>query len=123
MQFNPNMMSLNDLASLSPMKNQAMGMYGSALPQGMNQDMMSQMGQQMLNAPDAMQNGQQMTQPQDMTKMDMMNLGRQAIGNMQGMMGRGQQQAPTQQIIRDSNRFSYTQNPQQQMAMALRQRG
>jgi len=129
--FNPNMMSLNDLASISPMKDAAMGIYGSALspemkeqmmPMGMmNRDGQAFMGQPQMQAPQ-----QQPMPEQGMSKMDMMRLGNQAIGQMQGMMGKGMQmQQPTQQIVRDSNQFRFAgmqQNPQQQMAQMLRRR-
>ncbi len=124
MDFNPNMMSLNDLASLSPMKDAAMGAYGALLPEGMKQNMM-QMPMGMMN-----RNGQafvgkpQMEAPeQGMDKMTMMKMAGQA---MQGF-GRGmQQQMPsgnTAQIMRDQNQFRFAGTPQQQMAQALRQRG
>lgn len=123
MGFNPNMMSLNDLASIPPMKDAAMGIYGSALspemksqmmPMGMmNRDGQSFMGQQQ---------PQQTQQPADqgMSQGDMMKLAGMA---MQGF-NRGQQgiQAPTQQIIRDNNQFRFAGTPQQQMANALRRR-
>lgn len=118
MPFNPNVVSMSDLMNVSPMLNQAGSLYGAALPSGMNQDMMSQAGQGLLNMP----NRQNMTMPdKGMSQNDMMKLASMA---MQGF-GKGQQgiQAPTQQIMRDTNRFSYTQNPQQQMAQALRNRG
>lgn len=56
-----------------------------------------------------------------MSNGDMMKLASMA---MQGF-SKGQQgvQAPTQQIIRDSNQFRFAGNPQQQMAQVLRQRG
>ena len=123
MQFNPNMMSLNDLASISPMKDAAMGIYGSALSPEMKSQMMP-MG--MMNRDGQAFMGQQ--QPQGIVKpeegmsgMDMMKLASMA---MQGF-NRGQQgiQAPTQQIIRDSNQFRFAGNPQQAMAQALRRKG
>lgn len=109
MEFNPNMMSLSDLASLSPMGNTAMGIYGSALPQGM----INREGQAFM--------GQQQPAEKGMAGADMMKLASMA---MQGF-GRGQQapQAPTQQIIRDTNQFRFAGNPQQAMAQMLRQRG
>jgi hypothetical protein len=123
MQFNPNMMSLNDLASISPMKDTAMGLLGSGLPGGARSDIMNQMPIGMVNREGQQFMGQQQTQmPQEgMSQGDMMKLAGMA---MQGF-NRGQQapQAPTQQIMRDQNRFTYTQSPQQQMAQALRQRG
>ena len=122
MGFNPNMMSLNDLASISPMKDAAMGMYGSALSPEMQQQMMpmgmmNRTGQEMMGQ----QTPQMPQQEQGMSQGDMMKLAGMA---MQGF-NRGQQgiQAPTQQIMRDQSRFSYTQSPQQQMAQALRNRG
>ena len=123
--FNPNMMSLNDLASISPMKDAAMGIYGSALSPEMKSQMMP-MG--MMNRDGQAFMGQQ--QPQGIVKpeegmsgMDMMKLASMA---MQGF-NRGQQgiQAPTQQIIRDQNQFRFAgmqQNPQM-LAQALRRRG
>ncbi len=126
MQFNPNMMSLNDLASISPMKDTATGLLGAGLPGGMRSNVMNQLPMGMVNRDGQQFMGQQQPQmPQDgMSQADMMSLGKQAISSMQNMVGRGgQQQMPTQQIMRDQNRFSYTQNPQQQMAQALRQRG
>ena len=123
MQFNPNMMSLNDLASISPMKDAAMGIYGSALSPEMKSQMMP-MG--MMNRDGQAFMGQQ--QPQGIVKpeegmsgMDMMKLASMA---MQGF-NRGQQgiQAPTQQIIRDGNQFRFAGNPQQAMAQALRRKG
>lgn len=126
MGFNPNMMSPNDLASLSPIKDFAMGIYGSALSPEMKEQMMP-MG--MMNRDGQAFMGQQQPQQQQppaqgMSGSDMMKMASMA---MQGM-NRGQQapQAPTQQIIRDSNQFRFAgmqQNPQQQMAMALRNRG
>lgn len=89
----------------------AMGGAAAALPMGMiNRDGQQFMGQQQPQQPE-----------QGMSQGDMMKLASMA---MQGM-NRGQQgiQAPTQQIMRDQNRFSYTQSPQQQMAQALRNRG
>ena len=123
MQFNPNMMSLNDLASISPMKDAAMGIYGSALSPEMKSQMMP-MG--MMNRDGQAFMGQQ--QPQGIVKpeegmrgMDMMKLASMA---MQGF-NRGQQgiQAPTQQIMRDPNQFRMAGTQQQQMAQALRRRG
>ena len=123
MQFNPNMMSLNDLASISPMKDTAMGLLGAGLPGGMRSDVMNQLPMGMMNRDGQQFMGQQQPQQptQGMSQGDMMKLAGMA---MQGF-NRGQQapQALTQQIMRDQNRFSYTQNPQQQMAQALRQRG
>jgi hypothetical protein len=122
MNFNPNMMSLNDMAKISPMGNTAMGIYGSALSPEMQQQMMpmgmmNRDGQEMMGQ----QNPQAMTQPSGMNQMDMYKL---AASALQGL-GKSQQpaQMPQVPIMRDQNRFTYTQNPQQQMAMALRQRG
>ena len=123
MPFNPNMMSLNDLASISPMKDAAMGIYGSLAPEGMKQGIMGQLPMGMMNRDgQAFMGRQPMEAPQQgMSNSDMMKMAGMA---MQGF-GRGQQapQAPTQQIIRDSNQFRFAGNPQQQMAQALRQRG
>ena len=125
MDFNPNMMSLNDLASISPMSGAAMGAYGAMLPDGMKQGMMSQLPMGMMNRDgQAFMGRQPMEAPeQGMDQMAMMKMAGQA---MQGF-GRGmQQQMPsgnTAQIIRDSNQFRFAGSPQQQMAQALRQRG
>ena len=123
MPFNPNMMSLNDLASISPMKDAAMGIYGSLAPEGMKQGIMGQLPMGMMNRDgQAFMGRQPMEAPQQgMSNSDMMKMAGMA---MQGF-GRGQQapQMPTQQIIRDSNQFRFAGNPQQQMAQALRQRG
>ena len=97
-------------------RNQVLGMAGggaaAALPMGMiNRDGQSFMGQQ------------QPQQPADkgMSNSDMMKMASMA---MQGFnKGQMQVQAPTQQIIRDSNQFRFAGNPQQQMANALRNRG
>lgn len=122
MPFSPNMMSLNDLAKISPMGDAAMGIYGSALSpemkaQMMPMGMMNRTGQEMMGQ----QNPQAMTQPSGMSQMDMY---RMAASALQGM-GKSQQpaQMPQVPIMRDQNRFTYTQNPQQQMAQALRNRG
>ena len=120
MTFNPNMMSLNDLAQISPMGNTAMGIYGSALSPEMKQQMMpmgmmNRTGQEMMGQ-------QQMTQPQGMSQGDMMKLAGMA---MQGFNQPQQMQQPTQQIIRDQNQFRFAgmqQNPQM-LAQALRRRG
>ena len=120
--FNPSGMSLNDLASLSPMKDAAMGIYGSALSPEMQSQMMP-MGMMNRDGQGFMGQQQQPTeQPKDeMSNSDMMKMAGMA---MQGF-NRGQQgiQAPTQQIIRDNNQFRFAGNPQQQMAQALRRRG
>ena len=127
MGFNPNMMSLNDLASLSPMKDAAMGLYGSALSPEMKEQMMpmgmmNRTGQEFMGQQQPTQQPQQPAE-QGMSQGDMMKLAGMA---MQGF-NKGQQgvQAPTQQIIRDSNQFRFAgmqQNPQM-LAQALRQRG
>lgn len=122
MQFNPNMMSLNDLASISPMKDAAMGIYGSALSPEMKSQMMP-MG--MINRDGQQFMGQQqpMTAPdKGMSQGDMMKMAGMA---MQGFNRPQQMQQPTQQIIRDSNQFRFAgmqQNPQM-LAQALRRRG
>ena len=121
--FNPNMMSLNDLASISPMKNAAMGIYGSALSPDMKEQMMpmgmiNRTGQEMMG-----QQQPQMTAPdKGMSQGDMMKLAGMA---MQGFNRPQQMQQPTQQIIRDQNQFRFAgqqQNPQM-LAQALRRRG
>lgn len=124
MQFNPNMMSLNDLASISPMGGAAMGAYGGLLPDQMKQGMMSQLPMGMMNRDGQQFMGQpQPQQPaQGMSQGDMMKMAGMA---MQGF-NRGQQapQAPTQQIMRDNNQFRFAgqqQNPQM-LAQALRRR-
>ena len=123
--FNPNMMSLNDLASISPMKDAAMGIYGAALPSDMKQSMM-QMPMGMINRTGQEMMGQQqpqMTAPdKGMSQGDMMKLAGMA---MQGFNRPQQMQQPTQQIIRDQNQFRFAgmqQNPQM-LAQALRRRG
>ena len=122
MQFNPNMMSLNDLASISPMKDAAMGIYGSALSPEMKSQMMP-MG--MINRDGQQFMGQQqpMTAPdKGMSQGDMMKMAGMA---MQGFNRPQQMQQPTQQIIRDQNQFRFAgmqQNPQM-LAQALRRRG
>ena len=122
--FNPNMMSLNDLASISPMKDAAMGIYGAALPSDMKQSMM-QMPMGMINRTGQEMMGQQqpMTAPdKGMSQGDMMKLAGMA---MQGFNRPQQMQQPTQQIIRDQNQFRFAgmqQNPQM-LAQALRNRG
>jgi hypothetical protein len=111
LQFDPNMTSLNDLA----------GIYGSGLG-GMKQRIMDQLPMGMINRDGQQFMGQQQPQmqapQQGMRQGDMMKLAGMA---MQGF-NRGQQapQAPTQQIIRDSNQFRFAGTPQQQMAQALR---
>ena len=123
MAFNPNMMSLNDLAQISPMGNTAMGIYGSALSPEMKQQMMpmgmmNRTGQEMMG-----QQQPQMTAPdKGMSQGDMMKLAGMA---MQGFNRPQQMQQPTQQIIRDQNQFRFAgmqQNPQM-LAQALRRRG
>ena len=123
MQFNPNMMSLNDLASISPMGGAAMGAYGALLPDQMKQGMMNQLPMGMINRDGQQFMGQQQPQmpQQGMSQSDMMKMAGQAL---QGF-GRNQMQMPsgnTAQIIRDSNQFRFAGNPQQQMAQALRNR-
>ena len=122
MQFNPNMMNVSDLMNMSPMSNQAMGIYGSALPGGMKQDMMSQLPMGMVNREGQQFMGQQQPEmpAQGMGQGDMMKLAGMA---MQGF-NRGQQapQQPQMQIMRDSNQFRFAGTPQQQMAQALRRR-
>lgn len=113
--FSPNMSLVNPQDMKLPYD--IGGMYGAALPQGMiNRDGQQFMGQQQ----------PQMQQPasqEGMSQGDMMKLAGMA---MQGF-NRGQQapQAPTQQIMRDSNQFRFAgqqQNPQM-LAQALRNRG
>lgn len=101
----------------------AAGVYGSALSPEMQSQMMP-MGMTNRDGQQFMGQEQPQTQTPEngMSQMDKMKLMNMA---MQGF-NKGQQGMPsgnTAQIIRDSNRFSYAQNPQQQMAMALRQRG
>ncbi len=113
--------SLNDLASLSPMKDSAMGIYGSALSPDMKQQMMP-MGMMNRGGQEFMGQQQPQSPQQGMSQGDMMKMASMA---MQGF-GRGQQvpQAPTQQIIRDQNQFRFAgmqQNPQM-LAQALRNR-
>jgi hypothetical protein len=123
MNFNPNMMSLNDMAKISPMGNTAMGIYGSVLSPEMQQQMMpmgmmNRTGQEFMGQ----QQPQQPMPQQGMSQGDMMKLAGMA---MQGF-NRGQQgvQAPTQQIIRDSNQFRFAgmQQSPQMLANALRKR-
>lgn len=122
--FNPNMMSLNDLASISPMKDAAMGIYGAALPDSMKQGIMGQLPMGMMNRDgQAFMGRQPMEAPQQgMSQGDMMKMAGMA---MQGFNRPQQQvQAPTQQIIRDQNQFRFAgmqQNPQM-LANALRNR-
>lgn len=126
MGFNPNMMSPNDLASLSPIKDFAMGIYGSALspemkeqmmPMGMmNRDGQAFMGQQGGDANVGTENN-----PVNNAIYQMMAKGFQSLGN------KAQQAiAPNiSQIIRDSNQFRFAgmqPNQQQQMAQMLRRR-
>ena len=121
MGFNPSALSLNDLASISPMKDAALGIYGSALSPEMKQQMMP-MG--MMNRTGQEFMGQQQPQmpQQGMSQGDMMKMAGMA---MQGFNRPQQQvQAPTQQIIRDQNQFRFAgmqQNPQM-LAQALRKR-
>jgi hypothetical protein len=123
MNFNPNMMSLNDMARISPMGNTAMGIYGSALSpemqsQMMPMGMMNRDGQEMMGQ----QNPQAMTQPQGMNQMDMY---RMAASALQGL-GRSQQpaQMPQLPIMRDTNQFRFAgmQQSPQMLANALRNR-
>ena len=121
MGFNPSALSLNDLASISPMKDAALGIYGSALSPEMKQQMMP-MG--MMNRTGQEFMGQQQPQmpQQGMSNSDMMKMASMA---MQGFNRPQQQvQQPTQQIIRDQNQFRFAgmqQNPQM-LAQALRKR-
>ena len=122
MPFSPNMMSANDLVKMSPMADTAMGIYGSALSpemksQMMPMGMMNRDGQEMMGQ----QNPQAMTQPNGMSQMDMYRMAASALQNLAPRQQQTQQ--PQLQIMRDQNRFTYTQNPQQQMAQALRNRG
>ena len=89
---------------LSPELQQANWGYGQQIqPQTMEQKMAAMQDQQRQQA-----------------AMNMMAKGIQGMGRgMQMQMPSGN----TAQIMRDQNRFSYTQNPQQQMAQALRNRG
>jgi len=123
MQFNPNMMNVSDLMNMSPMGNQAMGIYGSALPGGMKQDMMSQLPMGMVNRDGQMMMGQQqpMTAPQN-NAMDQMAAYRMVAQGLQGMAPKQQMQQPQLQIMRDQNQFRFAGTPQQQMAQALRRR-
>ena len=123
MQFNPNMMNVSDLMNMSPMGNQAMGIYGSALPSGMKQDMMSQLPMGMVNRDGQMMMGQQqpMTAPQD-NAMDQMAAYRMMAQGLQGMAPKQQMQQPQLQVMRDQNQFRFAGTPQQQMAQALRRR-
>lgn len=116
-----------------------LNVYGAALPQGMKQDMMSQLGQQFLNQPQQAQPTQQpqaMQAPQaDPVQQQMaaaQEQQRQAAAYK--MMGQGiqnyakgmQQPMPsanTAQIMRDPNQFRMAGTQQQQMAQALRRRG
>ena len=117
-----------------------LNVYGAALPAGMKQDMMSQLGQQFLNQPQQQPAMQQpaMQQPQAMQndavqqKMAEMQA-QQNQANAYKMMGQGiqnyskgmQQPMPsgnTAQIMRDPNQFRMAGTQQQQMAQALRNR-
>lgn len=120
-----------------------LNVYGAALPAGMKQDMMSQLGQQFLNqpqqqAPQIAQQPQAMQAPQaiqsDPVQQQMaaaQEQQRQAAAYK--MMGQGiqnyakgmQQPMPsgnTAQIMRDPNQFRMAGNQQQQMAQMLRRR-
>jgi hypothetical protein len=122
MNFNPNMMSLNDLANVSPMGGAAMGAYGALLPDQMKQSMM-QMPMGMINRDGQMMMGQQqpMTAPQD-NAMDKMAAYRMMSQGLQGMAPKQQMQQPQLQVMRDQNQFRFAGTPQQQMAQALRRR-
>jgi len=116
-----------------------LNVYGAALPQGMKQDMMSQLGQQFLNQPQQAQTTQtapQQTAPQvDAVQQQMAAAQEQQNqANAYKMMGQGiqnmargmQQPMPsgnTAQIMRDPNQFRMAGTQQQQMAQALRRRG
>ena len=117
-----------------------LNVYGAALPAGMKQDMMSQLGQQFLNqpqqqAPQVAQQSQAMQAPQaDPVQQQMaaaQEQQRQAAAYK--MMGQGiqnyakgmQQPMPsgnTAQIMRDPNQFRMAGTQQQQMAQMLRRR-
>ena len=117
-----------------------LNVYGAALPAGMKQDMMSQIGQQFLNQPQQQPAMQQpaMQQPQAMQndavqqKMAEMQA-QQNQANAYKMMGQGIQNyakgmqmpmpsANTAQVMRDPNQFRMVGTQQQQMAQALRNR-
>jgi hypothetical protein len=114
----------------------AQGLLGAALPQGLRSDMMGMAGDAMdkwrslgMNT-DAMQGAQmlpnqapQMTAPeQGMSQQDMMKMAGQAMQGMGRSMQMPMPSANTAQIIRDNNQFRFAGTPQQQMANALRRR-
>jgi hypothetical protein len=117
--FNPTQMSLVDIQNMKipglgdtpNFMQSAGGMYGNTnIP--MNSPLVQNAAQDAIAKPE-----------QGMSQGDMMKMASMAL---QGF-NRGQQapQAPTQQILRDQNQFRFAgfqQNPQQQMAQALRRR-
>ena len=124
MGFNPSALSLNDLASISPMKDAALGIYGSALSPEMKQQMMpmgmmNRTGQEFMGQQGGDANVGTENNPVNNAIYQMMAKGFQSLGN------KAQQAiAPTQQIIRDNNQFRFAgmqQNPQM-LAQALRKR-
>lgn len=113
-----------------------LNVYGAALPAGMKEDMMSQLGQKFLNQPQqqpqAMQAPQAMQNDAVQQRMAEMKA-QQDQANAYKMMGQGIQNyskgmqmpmpsANTAQIMRDNNQFRMAGTPQQQMAQALRKR-
>lgn len=109
-----------------------LNVYGAALPQGMKQDMVSQLGQQFLNQPQPIQ--QQAPQVDAVQQQMEAMKAQQDQANAYKMMGQGiqnmargmQQPMPsgnTAQIMRDPNQFRMAGTQQQQMAQALRRRG
>ena len=120
LSFNPSQMSLAELTN-TPMTNQAMGMFGSGLPQNMSgvdigkfQQGVSQAAQSPMAAMQAMQD-----------KANQMDMYKMAAGALQGMSKPQQQAQNPIQIIRDQNQFRFAgmqQNPQM-LANALRNRG
>ncbi len=115
----------------------AMGIYGAALPAGMKQDMYSQLGQQFLNQPQAMQQPQQMQAPQQVQNDPVAQRMAQAqeqqrnqaamkmMGQGIANMGRNQMAMPsgnTAQIMRDQGGPRMQGNQQQMMAQMLRRR-
>lgn len=108
MEFNPNAMSFAELTQ-TPLTNAAISAYGAAIP-GLQAQF---------------QNGvSQMTQPQKgMGMADKMAMFKQLAAGLQGMGQRPQMPQNSVQIMHDNNRFTYANNPQQQMAQALRNRG
>ena len=122
-----------------------LNVYGAALPAGMKEDMMSQLGQQFLNQPQQQpQIAQGQMQPQAMQAPQAMQndavqqritemKAQQDQANAYKMMGQGIQNyskgmqmpmpsANTAQIMRDPNQFRMAGTQQQQMAQALRNR-